>query len=358
MAPEDRHITINDIASAAGVSKTTVSRYINGRYNMMSEPTRKRIEEVIRLTSYRPSSFARGLKTHKSYLVGVAISDISSPFMSSAISGITDVLSENGYLPICVNCEDSYERETSALKSLSACNVDGLIVNTTREDNPFLVSLATTGLPVVLLDRKVRNYNLDIVTGDYARAVHELIRHLHDVGYAHVSLLTQEFQSNSVRKGRVEAFEQACKELYGADTPEQDVYVINLDDIPQVTAALESSIKAAADGVPAVMGINSVTTMDIIYAAERMGVCSPNQLGICGPDDLDWLHDLSWDLSEIMGGGLTTYKVHPYRAGSETAKLLLHRIRHPDGTRKNVVLPAEISVRNSTNLAGTVAQQG
>lgn len=356
MQPDERRITINDIASATGVSKATISRYINGKYEMMSDATRKRIEEVIRLTGYRPSSFARALKTHKSYLVGVAISDISSPFMSSAISGITDVLTGNGYLPICVSCGDSYEHEKSALESMVACNVDGLIVNTTSEDNPPLMSISAAGMPAVLLDRKIRNYNLDIVTGDYKPAVTELMRHLKEQGYAHVSLITQDFQSNTVRQSRIDAFESASREFFGTEHPENNVRVINLRDIPAVTQAIKDAIAAAGDGVPAVMGINTVTTMDIIYAATQLGVCSPDKLGICGPDDLDWLHDLSWDISEIIGGGLTTFKVHPYRAGTQTAKLLLHRIRHPNGNRREIVLPAEISIRNSTLLNSTGAQ--
>ena len=73
-------ITINDIARLAGVSKATVSFYLNGKYERMSEATRQRIEAAIRKTDYRPSMVARSLNFKLTHLIGVIIGDITNSF--------------------------------------------------------------------------------------------------------------------------------------------------------------------------------------------------------------------------------------------------------------------------------------
>ena len=95
--------TISDIAAAAGVSKTTVSRYINGQEQLMSEKTRNRLKTVIELLDYHPSDIARSLKNKKTNMIGVVVSDISSPFSSAVIIGIGEVLEQNNYTPLFVN---------------------------------------------------------------------------------------------------------------------------------------------------------------------------------------------------------------------------------------------------------------
>ena len=73
-----KNVTISDVARAAGVSKTTVSRYINGKYSLMSPETRERIAAVIEMSHYRPSSIAQSLKAKQSYQIGVVVADVSA----------------------------------------------------------------------------------------------------------------------------------------------------------------------------------------------------------------------------------------------------------------------------------------
>ena len=76
-----KRVTINDVAMAAGVSKTTVSRYINGHPELMSEKTRERIRTVIEMTNYHPSDIASNLKKRTTNLIGLLIADILSFFL-------------------------------------------------------------------------------------------------------------------------------------------------------------------------------------------------------------------------------------------------------------------------------------
>ncbi|MBR5005066.1 MAG: LacI family DNA-binding transcriptional regulator, partial [Erysipelotrichaceae bacterium] len=81
-------MTISDIAKLAGVSKTTVSFYLNGKYEKMSEETRQRIEKVIEKTGYEPSVVARSLNFKQTKLIGVIIGDITNSFANQIVKGI------------------------------------------------------------------------------------------------------------------------------------------------------------------------------------------------------------------------------------------------------------------------------
>ena len=95
-----RKVTINDIAEIAGVSKATVSFYLNGKYEKMSEKTYLRIQKAIEETGYNPSVAARSLNAKSSHLLGVIIGNITKPFANQTVKGIEDFADEHGYMTL------------------------------------------------------------------------------------------------------------------------------------------------------------------------------------------------------------------------------------------------------------------
>ena len=98
-----QHTTIADVAKAAGVSATTVSRIINGRYDKMRPATRKRVEKAIKDLQFVPTASARQLRQTHSHVVGIIVGDISNPFSSLLAKGIDDVLQQAGYDILLMN---------------------------------------------------------------------------------------------------------------------------------------------------------------------------------------------------------------------------------------------------------------
>lgn len=178
-----KKVTITDIAKAAGVSKTTISRYLNGRFDLMSPETRRRIESVIDVSGYQPSTIARSLKNKRSLLLGIVVSDQSSPFSTAVLLGVGDALRNTEYVPVFVNCDDDPAKERYQISFLLSRGVDGLIVNTTSYENPFLVNLEARGVPIVLCDRYIKGHTFDIVTTDHASTIQQLLAHLKGQGY-------------------------------------------------------------------------------------------------------------------------------------------------------------------------------
>ena len=340
-------VTISDIAAIVGVSKTTVSRYINGKENMMSEDVRNRIKSAIEMYDYMPNEYARNLKNKQITQVGVVIADISSPFSSAVMTGIMEYLSPKGYTPIFIHCNDSYEKELLYTRSLLTKSVAGLIVNTTSSNNTYIAQLARQGFPIVLCDRYINNYQFNIVASMQSQAIHAMVEHLKSVGYTRPFFFIQDWETNPSRLSRRNAFINAVEEVYGYN-PQEDIILVNreggileLDCIRK----LHSSLKA--DEIPVIIGGNSITTLRAFQAAQQLGLQIPNEIGICGPEYWDWHHELSWPT--LTTPNITTFYVHTQELGRCSAELLLEVIRNPNAEPRTVLLPCELKLRESTN---------
>ena len=113
-------ITIRDIAERAGTSKTTVSFFLNGKTDKMSEETQARIAQVIKETNYRPSIAARSLNAKETRLIGVIIGDITNTFANQIVKGIDDFARDNRYQLIVGNSNYNFENEKGYVNRMLA----------------------------------------------------------------------------------------------------------------------------------------------------------------------------------------------------------------------------------------------
>lgn len=336
--------TITDVAKAVGVSKTTVSRYINGKYELMSEDTRERLRSVIEMTGYRPNDVARSLKSRQTKLIGVIISDISTPFSSALIAGIENELSSSGYIPLFVNCQNSSKKEQEYVKSLLNKGVEGLLVNSCAYENPFLAELDCKGFPVVLLDRQIKDHSFDIVTSEIESTIKALMQHLKDQGYIRPYMFTQELSVSSIRMQRHDIYLDAAEEIFAEADPVSLVRNINIDMPERTEKYLEDILKEP--GTPAFMGVNTMTTLHLMNILKKMGVKIPEEAGVCGPDDWCWGQRLDW--AGLIDPGITTFVINSEEIGRNAATLLLSRLDGSRNEKSNIVLNSEIVIRASS----------
>ncbi|MCL6593600.1 MAG: LacI family transcriptional regulator, partial [Alicyclobacillus sp.] len=139
-----RRVTIADVAAAAGVSTATVSNYLNGRYANMSAATRQRIADVIRQLDYRPNVFAQGLKGQRSRSIGVVVLNIGYPFCTSIIRALSHACNAHHYQLLVCESGEHGERERKIIQSLLAQQADGLVIQATGANTPFLADIAQT----------------------------------------------------------------------------------------------------------------------------------------------------------------------------------------------------------------------
>jgi len=124
----DKKITINDIAAKAGVSKTTISRYLNDKFDNMSKTTKVRIEQTIAELDYRPNRQAQALKSRNSFLIGVSVADISNMYTSRLLKGIGDYFQKTHYQVLIMDADNNVDRELSNLEKMMTEQIDGIIL--------------------------------------------------------------------------------------------------------------------------------------------------------------------------------------------------------------------------------------
>ncbi|WP_059173243.1 LacI family DNA-binding transcriptional regulator [Bacillus sp. FJAT-27445] len=339
---EKIRVTINEVAKKASVSKTTVSRYLNGKYEYMSEETKELLEAVIEELGYRPSNLARSLKAKNSGVIGCIIADIGSPFSSIVLKGISDYCNQLGYKVLFANIGNDPVNEKESIQSLLDNKVDGLIINTTGKNDDYLLSLKNEGIKIVLADRSLSSPNvLDTVATNNYDATYDLVKYLNEQGYKRVAFFTQDMSVISSRYKRHEGFNDAMENYFHQDG-NLTTYVINIDD-PQNTDVSLKEFVSASNGEPAaIFTVNGMTLLTVLHGMKRLGIEISPQLGICGFDDWGW--------ASLIPPGITTLTQESYECGVQSAKLLIERIKESGEFEPQYIeLPAKLVKRGSTN---------
>lgn len=222
-----KQITINDIAKRIGVSKTTVSRYLNGKFEYMSQDTKKRIEEAIAETGYRPNRLANSLKTDKSDLIGVVMSNIMANQTPQLLGSICSTCTKHGKKIVVVNSEKNPEKEKQLAQDLIDQRVDGLLV-ISGYNSEFYQELDRDELPVVLADRVPKNVDMDSVAINHKESTYRVVSHLLDEGYQRIAVFSRPHKNPyNTPAIRVAAAEKACRDRFGNDARCVKVVVSN-----------------------------------------------------------------------------------------------------------------------------------
>ena len=151
--------TMADVAVAVGVSKTTISRYLHGDYEFMSEETRKKIQDVVEELNYRPNRAAQSLKSDRSNCIGFTIADIGNPFSSLLIKGVQSECRKRGCQLLIADADNNKDQENKNIESFFNEQTDGVIINSVGNNADFIKNTCQMeeSKPVVLLDRTYKD---------------------------------------------------------------------------------------------------------------------------------------------------------------------------------------------------------
>ena len=177
-------VTIRDVARLAEVHPGTVSRALNEQTRaLVNEDTAERVLRVAEELGYRPNPIARGLKTNRSYTVGVLIPDLTNPLFPPIMRGIEDRLGDAGYTALIVNTDNDAGRERSQMDAMRARQVDGFIAATARLDTELLADVAAGGAPMILVNRSLEDGSLAAVTVDDRQGIRLAVNHVAELGH-------------------------------------------------------------------------------------------------------------------------------------------------------------------------------
>ena len=220
-----QRITIQDIAERVGVSKATVSRYLNGKFEFMSEQTRQRIAQVIEETDFRPNRVASSLKTYRSNLVGLVLDNAMSTLTPFLVGSICDACARYGRNLIVINSQNDPVREQAQVNALLDQQVEGLII-ASGFNTAFYERLDREVLPVVLIDRVSASTPLDSVVINHAESTARVVNHLIDLGYERLLTISRQAPSkHSTLLLREQTVADTCFRRFGDGSHNERILV-------------------------------------------------------------------------------------------------------------------------------------
>lgn len=333
-------ITITDIAKLANVSKTTVSFYLNGKHEKMSDETRQRIESAIEKTGYEPSIVARSLNFKQTRLLGVIIGDITNAFANQIVKGIEAFAREAGYQLIVGSSGYDVEHERQYLRSMSAMGVDGFIVQPTVE---FRTMYNELGLdkPIVYFDSPNRdNQGMWIKTNNY-EAVYDACDMLVEKGYERFVLITADPYILSTRLERTRGL---TDNLDLRKLPYDTIIADSEVTEEELTAKLEQIVENQRNVCVFVCNCWLLTKVFKVLSKWKNRI--PNDLGLVGFDSLEW--------TELASPTVTTIVQPAYEEGYMAGKLLIDRIEGRNEEVPNQILKCWINEKESTEKKGEI----
>ena len=339
----DDKVTIDQVAEMCGVSKTTISRFLNGKYENMSAETRARIDQCISRLNYRPNRSAQRLKASRTMLIGCVIADVSSPFAAILLKGITTVCEEAGYQVLFADSGCSARRETRIIDGFLENRVDGLIINTCGGNDEYLLSLHRRGIPTVLADRELlESGQMDTVAAPNRQAAADTTRFLLDRGYTRVAFFSETIGTIAPRLLRRKGYEEAVRRFCPPGT-EPEIYEFGKEDVPGCARGIDSFIRRYPGERLAIFSSNGTSAQTILIALNDAGLTVGYDLGLCTFDD--------WSPLRIAKPGITTVANGTAEIGAEAARLLLERLngKRPEGSPPvTIMIPTITAVREST----------
>ena len=325
--------TIQDVARIAGVSTATVSRVLNNR-NVVSEKTAVKVERAIHELNYEPSVLGRNLRTSESRLLLVLIPSIANSFYTEIIRGIEDTAIELGYNILLCQTGSNPKRESIYMNLVRNRLADGIISMDPAVDKVRLTELAKN-YPIVQCSEYNENGKISYVTIDSKLAAYQAVKYLIKIGHKKIGFINSDNRYLYARD-RYEGYVKALKEF---NIPINTEWICNVESVgfeegQQVMKGLLSNV----DRPTAVFADSDMSAIGALKEINANGLRVPNDIALIGFDNIEF--------SKMSHPTLTTISQPMYRMGSESARMLITKIRGESVA--NIILSHELLIREST----------
>ena len=322
-----------------GLSTATVSHVLNGN-RKVSERSREKVLLAAREIGYRPNLAAQMLRTQKSNTIALVIPTDESNhnanyFYADTLLGIQKKLWETDYFVIISHYDASADSERSlrAVHLLKKQWVDGIIlVPSSRSPNQLTV-LKELGVPFLLLDRRVDGSDFSCVDSDNETGAYEAVALLARSGKKQIGLIGGGLRVSSGAM-RYSGYKKAIREC-GFDYGEEYVILVNKYSIENGRLSARELLKRGVDGI---FISDNVLTMGVVLELISQDIKIPEDIGIVGFDDFDWM--------DMITPPLTTVKQQAYQMGYVAADMMIRKLNGIDVNEK-VMLDTSIVMRKS-----------
>lgn len=334
--------TLADVARAAGVDVSTVSRVLRGeRTQRVRSETRDRIMKAVRDLDYRPNALARGLRLARSNTLGLVVPQLDNPVFAEAIGGAEIAAAARGYSLLISHRSTAHDSET--YRRLASTNrVDGLLVASFDADQDLLGDLEGAGVPIVMINRHTPGIEYSVVHNSH-KAARMATDHLLDIGHRRIAHLAGRPGGFNTSQ-RLSGYREALAERG-----------VPFDDSLVLTAgySAEGAIEATRDLLSrsgpkptAIFAATLLTAAGAMRVLHESGIRVPEEISVVG------IHDA--EFASILFPPLTTVRMPNRTMGRIAAELLIDLLDGVASNRQVVLQPEELVLRASTAAPRTV----
>ncbi|MET3742669.1 LacI family DNA-binding transcriptional regulator [Faecalicatena orotica] len=339
-------VTIKDVARETNLAISTISKYMNG--GNVRGKNRKLIEEAVQRLGYRPNNAARGLRSSRSFLVGLILDGLDNQFFSPIASQITERLNEQGYHVIVCCHRDSIKKARKSVDFMLENQVDGMILLPLSSDEDYLESARINRVPVVTLDR-LEMPDFDMVGSNAAVGSYNAVEYLIQQGHRKIAVLSGTDKKTGGLKAGQERLKGYKRALEDYMIPLKEEYIASGDFSFSSGYEGMKRIWQLKDRPTAIFISNYNMTLGAVTLLHNLGIAIPEELSLVSFDDLEF--------SELCQPNLTAVRQPAEEIAKESVDLLLKRMQ---GDYTNFPeyrkLPAKLFIRDSVRAISRNAE--
>ena len=319
-------LNIIDIAKLAGVSKSTVSRYLNNGY--VGAESREKIKKVIDETGFMPQSYAKSLRTGKTNLIGVIVPKISTETAPRVVQGITEVLSENNYDVLIANTNLSVEKEFEYLNIFKNNQVDGVIFMGTKITPRHKEIMNKLNVVAQYMD------NYPCVYHDDFNAAKYMTEYLIGKGHKNIGFIGVYEEDRSVGLERENGYIAALKE----NDLEVDMENLKLGDFSYESGYELTKKLIKKKNIPtAIFAVTDNLAIATIDCLKDNGLNVPEDVAVVSIGDTR--------ISQVVSPKLTTIHYHYKTSGRKSAEIMIELLKSGIKTSKTIKKDIKLSYR-------------
>jgi DNA-binding LacI/PurR family transcriptional regulator len=329
-------INIKQIAKISGVSVATVSRVLNKPESVLPE-TREKILAVIKEVGYAPNPLAKAFSTGETNLIALIVPTLDNSFFAQLAEGCQTYLLSKGYNLIII-CSDKYEEhELGILKSIDQRQFRGVMVSGSGlYEDGYEDILKQFKCPMIVIENLAHNYSFSTIFVNDISGIEAALNHFLQTGHRNIAAVTGEMKLLTTQRRL-----SFLKDYLSKKLPDYEVPVVSAKYSSLYSGKMILKELLLARPKPtAIFAFNDVIALGIIKEAMELGIKIPEELSIIGFDNIP--------VSSYFTPALSTVNSPSEELGKEAAKLLLDKIDNNEQHIRNILLPVELILREST----------
>lgn len=333
-------VTIKDVAKAANVAPSTVSRVISDNPRI-SEETKRKVRQVMEELGYHPNFIARSLASQSTQVLGIVFPGsgnlaFQNPFYSEVLRGISVAVNEKHYGIQLTAGSTEDEILDDVVKMVQGRRVDGMLMLYSKKNDPIIEYLCDQKFPFVVVGKPFESAEkITHIDNDNVTAAKEGTEYLLKLGHRHIGFIGGN-KNLMVTLSRIEGYKKALKEW---NIPIREEYIIHEEFL----------LSGGQQGVSQFLSKDHLpTALLVLDDIQSMGVIqSLRQIGKEIPKDISILSFNNTYMAELANPPLTSININILELGIQAVKHLIAKIENPKEPIKRVIIPHEIVVRSS-----------